>query len=91
MRTVEEASDEIDEVIFCRCDTFFEDMLRSVQYALLWCQSWCPHRPRCARVLEAISWWVGGVRCRIYGHHYLIDRQESILACVCCGKVQEFG
>lgn len=91
MRTVDDASEEIDEVVFTRCDTFFEDVLRLMQYTLVWAQTWSPESSKRIKVFDTLAWWVGAWRCKMYGHRFVLDDREMLLACVCCGKIEEFG
>lgn len=91
MRNINEVDDAIKDAMYMRCATFKEDMLRMSQVYLCTIETWVPSDSTISGLFLRVSEAIGKLRCRFYGHHFLLDPKHSVIHCVSCAHLKEYG
>jgi len=91
VRKFEDMEEIVNEAMYGRCETFFEDLLRMVQLCVSWLESWVKEDGILDNFLLILFSFVGKVRCRIYGHKHVLDQTNQVIVCACCLNVKEYG
>lgn len=91
MKSIEQLDEAVCEALYERCPTFREDMLRVFQSVLCTVESWVPQGSIMDGIFLRASEFVGMVRCRFYGHHFVIDQSNQMIHCISCAKIKDYG